>query len=59
MTATRFLANDNLWAELRDRVKKAKSVKAAVAYLGSGGADLLCLKKGDTLVVNMGMQTVT
>ena len=59
MTASRFLANDNLWVELRDRVKKAKSVKAAVAYLGSGGADLLCLKKGDTLVVNMGMQTVT
>ena len=58
MITTRFLGNDNLWDELRDKVKKAKSVKAAVAYLGSGGADLLSLKKGDTLVVNMGMQTV-
>lgn len=59
MITTRFLNNDNLWEELRDKVKKSKSVKAAVAYLGSGGADLLSLKKGDTLVVNMGMQTVT
>jgi hypothetical protein len=58
MATTRFLGNDNLWDELREKVKKAKSVKAAVAYLGSGGADLLSLKKGDTLVVNMGMQTV-
>ena len=58
MITTRFLGNDNLWDELRDKVKKAKSVKAAVAYLGSGGSDLLSLKKGDTLVVNMGMQTV-
>ena len=58
MTTTRFLGNDNLWDELRDKVKKAKTVKAAVAFLGRGGADLLSLKRGDTLVVNMGMQTV-
>jgi hypothetical protein len=55
---TRFLSNDSLWSELTDEVKKAKKVKAAVAYLGSGGADLLPLKKGDILVVNLGLQTV-
>jgi hypothetical protein len=55
---TRFLSNDGLWAELKSRVKTAKRVKAAVAYLGQGGARLLPLKKGDTLVVNLGLQTV-
>lgn len=55
---TRFLSNDSLWSELSARVKQARKVKAAVAFLGSGGADLLPLKKGDTLVVNLGLQTV-
>jgi len=58
MGAIRFLSNDSLWSELRARVKKARSVKAAVAFLGTGGADLLPLKKGDTLVVNLGMPAV-
>ena len=55
---TYFLSNDSLWSELRDRVKTCSRVKAAVAFLGNGGADLLPLKKGDTLVVNLGLQTV-
>lgn len=55
---TRFLSNESLWSELRSRVKHAKSVKAAVAFVGAGGADLLPLKRGDTLVVNLGMNTV-
>ncbi|MCX6853793.1 MAG: phospholipase D-like domain-containing protein, partial [Verrucomicrobia bacterium] len=55
---TRFLSNDSLWAELNTRVKASKKVKAAVAFVGNGGADLLPLKKGDTLVVNLGLQTV-
>lgn len=55
---THFLSNDGLWNELRERAKTSKSVKAAVAFLGNGGADLLPLKKGDTLVVNLGLQTV-
>jgi len=57
-TMTYFLSNDALWSELRERAKTSKSVKAAVAFLGSGGADLLPLKKGDTLIVNLGLQTV-
>ena len=55
---TYFLSNDSLWSELYDRVKASPRVKAAVAFLGNGGADLLPLKKGDTLVVNLGLQTV-
>lgn len=55
---TRFLSNDSLWAELNARVKASQRVKAAVAFVGNGGADLLPLKKGDTLVVNLGLQTV-
>lgn len=59
MSTTRFLSNDSLWSELPVRVKAAKRVRAAVAFLGSGGADILPFKKGDSLVVNLGMQTVS
>ena len=55
---TRFLSNNSLWDELYHHVKFSSSVKAAVAFLGNGGADMLPLKKGDTLVVNLGLQTV-
>lgn len=58
MSMTRFLCNDALWSELNDLVKSARLVKAAGAFVGAGGADLLPLKRGDTLVVNLGMQTV-
>lgn len=55
---TYFLSNEGLWSELRERAKASRSVKAAVAFLGNGGADLLPLKQGDTLVVNLGLHTV-
>lgn len=58
MSTTAFLSNDSLWREIGKRVKSAKRVYAAVAFLGSGGADILPLKKGDVLVVNMGPATV-
>jgi hypothetical protein len=58
MSVTRFLSNDSLWSELRERLKAAKSCKVAVAFLGTGGADLLPLKKGDALVVDLGIETV-
>ena len=50
---TRFLANQNLWQEIQSRVKGAKHVSAAIAYLGQGGSKILRLKKGDRLVVDM------
>jgi len=58
MSSTRFVCNDSLWHEIQNRAKSAKQVRAAVAFIGVGGADLLPLKKGDSLVVNLGWQTV-
>jgi hypothetical protein len=55
---TRFAYNDDLWREIKTRVTKAKRVTAAVAYLGKGGAKLLPLKKGDSLVVDMSLGAV-
>jgi hypothetical protein len=57
MTA-RFLFNSQLWDELEERVPRARKVRAAVAYLGSGGSKLLPLRKGDELVVDMSLRTV-
>lgn len=56
--ASRFLFNETLWEELRDRVPEAKMVRAAVAYLGAGGSKLLPLRKGDKLLVDMSLQAV-
>lgn len=55
---SRFLFSAGLWEELSTRVPKAKKVRAAVAYFGTGGAALLPLKKGDTLVVDMSLGRV-
>lgn len=55
---TRFLYNAALWDEIQRRVREAKNVQAAVAYFASGGANLLPLKKGDRLVVDMSMKAV-
>jgi hypothetical protein len=57
MSMTRFLFNDQLWNELQ-RCSYAKNVCAAVAFIGIGGADLLPLKRGDTLVVNLSLTAV-
>lgn len=58
MTQTRFLVNDALWKELQTGVGRAVAVRAAVAYIGQGGAKLLPLKRNDELVVDMSLPTV-
>jgi hypothetical protein len=57
MSMTRFLYNDQLWNELQ-RCSNAKNVCAAVAFIGTGGADLLPLKRRDTLVVDLSLTAV-
>ena len=54
----RFLSNESLWREIKQRVAKAKRVYAAVAYLGTDGSNLLPLKKGHKLVVDMSLDAV-
>lgn len=56
--ASRFLFNDTLWSELNDRIPKAKTVRAAVAYFATGASTILPLRKGDKLVVDMSLRTV-
>lgn len=56
--ASRFLFNETLWDDLGSRIPKAKHVRAAVAYLGSGASGLLPLRKGDKLVVDMSLRAV-
>lgn len=56
--ASRFLFNDTLWSELNDRIPKAKTVRAAVAYFATGASTILPLRKGDKLVVDMSLATV-
>ena len=56
--ASRFIANGELWGALHDHVAKEKGVRAAVAYFGRNGANLLQLKKGDTIVVDVSLGAV-
>lgn len=58
MTVTRFLTRREIWDEIEARVPTAKRVTAAISYLGTRGADLLPLRKGDTLVVDMSLGAV-
>lgn len=58
MPTTTFLSNEILWQTLLARVKSARHVDAAIAYMGQGGAKLLPLKKGDRLVVDLSAGTV-
>lgn len=58
MPTTRFVSNEFLWNELTALVRKARSVDAAIAYVGSGGSQLLPLKSGDRLVVDLSLGTV-
>ncbi len=58
MSTTTFLTNKALWKLLPAKVKTARKVDAAVAYLGQGGADLLPLRRGHRLVVDMSRATV-
>jgi hypothetical protein len=57
--ATRFLLNDALWSELQSRVRDAGHVRAAVAYLGTGGSRLLPLRARDLLLVEMSIRLCT
>ncbi len=56
--STRFVSNTDLWNEIHKYVSKAKHARAAVAYFGQHGANLLPLKKGDELVVDMSLGAV-
>lgn len=58
MATATFLSNDSLWREIQDRVARAKEVRAAVAYMGQGGAELLPLRRGHRLVVDMSLAAV-
>jgi phosphatidylserine/phosphatidylglycerophosphate/cardiolipin synthase-like enzyme len=55
---SRFLFNVALWDELSSRIPKATTVRAAVAYLGTGASRLLPLRRGDKLVVDMSLRAV-
>ena len=58
MSVTSFLSNETLWQTLAARIRAARHVDAAIAYLGQGGATLLPLRRGDRLVVDMSLPTV-
>lgn len=59
MPVTTFLSSDSLWAEIQAKVKAAKHVDAAIAYLAKGGAARLPLRKNARLVVDMSLATVS
>ncbi len=56
--SSRFLLNDAIWQELRERVPSAKRVCAAVAYLGKGAGELLPLRRGDVLLVDLSLASM-
>jgi hypothetical protein len=58
MGMTRFAANDVLWREILACVAKPGKKLVAVAYVGTKGASLLPLQRGDRLVVDMSLDTV-
>jgi hypothetical protein len=53
-----FLCNETLWQTLTAHIKAANHVDAAIAYFGQGGANLIPLRAGDRLVVDMSPATV-
>lgn len=55
---TRFIAARDVWSSVTQKVRESRRTMAAIAYLGRGGAKLLPLRKGDTLVVDMSPGTV-
>lgn len=58
MSKQSLLINDDLWRVLPEIIKTSRHVEAAIAYFGVAGADLLPLKNGDCLVVDMSPTTV-
>jgi hypothetical protein len=57
-TVTRLLKGRDVWKAITMLVKGARRTVAAVAYLGRDGGELLPLKAGDTLVVDMSLGAV-
>lgn len=56
---SQLIVSRDVWRTVTPRLKKDKGrIVAAVAYLGTNGSDLLPLKPGDTLVVDMSLKTV-
>jgi hypothetical protein len=53
-----FLSNEGLWHALRSHIRGARRTHAAIAYFGQGAAELIPLRKGDRLVVDMSLPTV-
>lgn len=53
-----FLTNEDIWKTIPEIIKASKRTGVAVAYLGTDGAKLLPLKKGDRLIVDMSPATV-
>jgi len=45
MGVTRLLNNPTMWSEIKPHARDGKRVQTAVAYFGTGGADLLPLKR--------------
>ena len=58
MSSNAFLTNEVLWQTISDRIKAASRVDTAIAYFGQGGANILRLRKGHRLVVDMSTATV-
>lgn len=58
MIETRFLDRDQFWQEIASRVPAASKVLAAVSYMGIDGAELLPLRAGDQLVVDLSLGAV-
>jgi hypothetical protein len=48
-----FLSYPNLWEKILEISKSKKRIDAAIAYFGGGGAELLRLKRGDRLIVDI------
>jgi hypothetical protein len=58
MPRTIFLDRDQYWREIASRIPAATSVRAAISYFGSNGAEYLPLRAGDTLVVDCSLRAV-
>lgn len=53
-----LLAGRELWRATTTALRKARRAWAALAYLGQGGGQLLPVRKGSTLVVDMSLRAV-
>ena len=53
MGTTTFLINEALWQTITDTIRNASHIDAAIAYFGTGGAQLFPLRRGHRLVVDM------